>query len=498
MRYESTRGGPAVSGWEAVWRGLSETGGLYVPASLPEALEMDPLAEQSLERVLAVFFERFLPDFSLEIWERVILEALDGLKGEEDRYQLPLTPLNPYLDRYYLLNADSLPTGSLADLSAAIFSALLPYLQEKRQGGLRPLVLAAVTEDQALAALSRPPDLEALFFVPQNGVRGEELAALPRSQEALYIFGDRFDDRYREFSLLASDPSFEEKLNQMGFDPLYFGPGHLLEVLTAGALATAVISRMMGEIGGKSVDFTVPKDHLAFLAGLVYASSLQVPVGFVYVGENEPATLAPLFASGRLPGPRRNRRRDDPGVAWPVNLERLLFEVTGRDSGRMARILDGVLAGDRELLSKEEIKLLNQSVRVEGNDYRRCQRVIRSVYDQTDYLVGRETADAIACWAKHSKKRDDSPVCYVQERTPLADHYTSGRALFGDGLPRDDRTAALTKLSEESGIPLRQLPGSGSLPALPRLEGSLEETVLTWLGQEEAHSEEESGEETND
>ncbi len=496
MRYVSTRGGPAVSGGEALWRGLSETGGLFVPESLPQALELESLAELPLERVLAIFFERFLPEFSLEIWERVILEALDKLKAEEERYQLPLSLLNPYLGRYYLLNADSLPTGSLADISFGIFSSLLPYLAEQRQGGLRPLVLATSSEDQAVAALSQPAEYESFYFVSQNGVRGEELAALPGAREHLQVFEERFDDRYQEFSLLAADPSFEEDLNREGYEPLFFGPGHLLEVLTAGALATAVIAKLAGETEGRPVDFAVSKEHLGFLAGLVYASSLQLPVGFAYVGEREPASLSPLFASGRMPAPRRNRRRDDPGVNWPVNLERLLFEVTGRDSGRMASLLSLAFEGDQELLTKDEVALLNQSVRVDSNDYKRCQRVIRSVYDQTDYLLGRETADAVACWAKHSKKRDDTPVCYVQERTPLADHYTSGRALFGDGLSRLDRAAALAKLSEESGVPHRPLPEDDPANDLVRLETSLKEAVLAKFSRDEGN-EEVSNEEGN-
>ncbi len=488
MKYISTRGGEVVSGLEAVWRGISSEGGLYIPQALPQALPYQELIGRKLQELMAEFFYRFLPDLSLEDWKALLGQALQSLKEDQDSFELPLVRVNNYLDRYYLLLADSLPTGSLSDLSGAILGTFLEWTADQDPRPGRPLVLSLVGEDHAVSSLSRPPDLPYLVIMSQNGVRNREIAGLPAAQDQLLSFSESFDERYREFTRLASDPSFDAQLRDRGFKPVFVGPGHIIEVLTAGALATAIVVSVKESLEEMDkIDFVVHKDHLSFLAGLVYASSLQLPLGLVYLGENEPASLTPLFKSGRTANPRRRRRRDDEGAAWPVNLERLLFEVTGRDEVRLKEILDQAGQSDRQLLTEDEVNLLNQSVVVGGNDYKRCLRTIKTFYDQTDYLLARETADAVAVWAKQVKQKDHVPVCFIQDRSPLTDYVSSGRALFGDKAPRHDREAAIRMLAEEAGIPAWQSLGQEENPPLPSLEGPLDQAIVNWLDKEESH-----------
>ncbi len=489
MNYVSTRGGEVVSGLEAVWRGISKSGGLYVPETLPQALPYECLTGQTLEALMADFFHRFIPEITKEGWEGVVSQALADLQGDQEPFTLPLAQVNAYLDRYYLLTADGFPTGSMSDLSLAILRSLLRQTGDRGERRGQPLVLALISEDYAAACLGRSSRFPCLTMIPQNGVRGQEIAGLAAAQDQLMVFPESFDSRYREFSDLAADPSFEAQLVARGYDPVFVGPGHIIEVLTAGALATAVIASIAQMTGGiKGVDFAVHKDHLSFLAGLVYASSLQIPVGVVYVGENEPAALASFFKTGRTTSPRKNRRRDDAGVAWPVNLERLLFEVTGRDEVRLKEILDQADLPDQDLLTADEINLLNQSVLVAGNDYKRCLRTIKNFYDQTDYLLARETADAVASWARYSKQKDEIPVCFVQNRSPLTDYVSCSRALFGDKTRRQDRETAIRTLSEEVGIPVWQTFGDQAPPPLSLLEGPMEGAILNWLDKKEEGS----------
>lgn len=488
MKYISTRGGEVVSGLEAVWRGISSEGGLYIPQALPQPLPYQELMGRSLEELMAEFFYRFLPDLSLDDWKALLSHALRSLKEGPESFELPLARVNNYLDRYYLLLADDLPTGSLSDLSGAILRTLLEWTGDKDPRPGRPLVLAMVGEDQAASSLSWAQDLPYLVLMSQNSIRSREIARLPAARDQLLSFSESFDERYREFTRLASDPSFDSQLRDRGFKPVFVGPGHIIEVLTAGALATAIVVAIKENLEElDKIDFVVHKNHLSFLAGLVYASSLQLPLGLVYLGENEPAFLTSLFKSGRTAKPRRRRRRDDEGAAWPVNLERLLFEVTGRDEKRLKEILDQADQADRQLLREEEVNLLNQSVVVGGNDYKRCLRTIRTFYDQTDYLLARETADAVAVWARHVKQKDHVPVCFIQDRSPLTDYVSSGRALFGDKAPRHDREAAITMLAEEAGIPAWQSLDQEEAPPIQALEGPLDLAIVNWLDKEENH-----------
>ena len=441
MRYVSTRGGPAVAGLEAVSRGMSRTGGLFVPEHPPQPLSLSSLADLSFQSVMAVFYQRFLPELTLEIWEDIVGRAFRSLTDPDEQARLPLSKLNDYLDHYFLIHPDHLPTGSLADLSAAVFSALLPYLPRT---GREPLIMALLPEDQLVALAGGVGDPAKLMLLAGNSSRGSELADRLADHEEVRVFQEDFDQRYREFSLLAADETFEAKLGQAGFDPLFVGPGYLLDILTSGALATAaLVSALPSWEEGTELDFAIPKNHLSFLAGLVYASSLQVPVGSVYVGEGEPGTLTYLFRTGRLASPSKGRRRRDRDASFPVNLERLLFEVTGRNGSRTGDLSVQPAGSEDFQLTEEEIHLLNQSILVGSCDYKYCLRLIRTVYDQTDYLIGRDAADAIACWVKHSNKKTKSAIRYVKERSPLLDADPCARPLSGKGAKRENPVGQL-------------------------------------------------------
>ncbi|HPX93103.1 MAG TPA: hypothetical protein PK646_04565 [Bacillota bacterium] len=476
MKYVSTRGGEPVSGLEAVCRGISRSGGLFVPQSPPEPLSLPSLAGLSLGRVMAVFLHRFLPDLPLEIWETAVSEAFESLAGNDRTWQLPLSKLNDYLDSYFLLNADHLPTGNLADLSHALLAKLWPYMPAADR---QPFVLTLLPEDSLVSFLNQAWGLPGIILMAAGGSRGREIAGLAPDGVAIRVFEGSYDGRYRELTRLASHPSFEKKLNDKGFDPLFLGPGHLLEVLTAGALATAVVVAIAESSDlDRGVDFAVPKSHLGFVAGLVCASILRVPVGTVYVGESEPPSLTTLFRTGKPAGPVKNRRAAADGTDFPVNLERLFYEVTGRDGNRTDFLCQQIARPGERLLTGEEINLLNQSILVSACDYKYCLRLIKTVYDQTDYLVGRDTADAVACWAKYADRKAGSVICYVQERSPLLDAVLCGRALFGREAGKED---ILIKVSQETGVPvwpsLARLPEDGQACDWPALTGSIEEAV---------------------
>lgn len=482
MNYISTRGKAPVSAMTAVCRGLAEDGGLFVPQELPSPLDIRTLYGLSFEETSARFFHRFLPELPFETWRQITREALSSLAMGPEEFQFPVHRLNPYLDRYYLFNADGFPTGSLADLSASILKALWPRALELLDVRERPLLVGVVTEDQAIAfrhGLEAPPSL---LYVPDKGLRGLELSL----SKAARVFSDSFDDGYRALTSLASDSAFQAHFEEAGVFPLFVGPGHLIEALTAGAVAAQIMAAAGQELEEEAkVDFVVSKDHLSFFAGLVYAASLELPVGMVYVGENDPPSLSTLFSSGRLAFPKKNRRPDDPGAVWPVNLERLLFEVSGRDPARILDILRLAEEENGDWLSDEESHLLGQSVLVTSNDYKRSIRMIRTIYDQTDYLLARDTADAVAGWAKRSGKKSQAPVCFVQTRSPLFDAYTSGRAILGSKLPRGDYGAAVRLLAEEAGVPvgqpLEELLDGGDAAASEAIAATIGEDIREYL-----------------
>lgn len=485
MNYFSTRGGDTVSGIDAIYRGLSRAGGLFVPASLPDPLELRTLESLSSRQVMAMFFQRFLPQFSFDEWHSMLGEAFQLLAEDVDPFELPIARLNGYLPDYFLMNADDLPTGSLEDINAAIMAVLLPRVARLRNTSLKPLILTVHTEDFATASSQIASDIHKITFVPDRGPRKYELATLLRPGEMIYGYKETFDERYRELRGLAADPAFEDKLKALGYEPLFIGPGHLIGVLTAGAMAAAIIAEIARQTDeGGWIDFVVARGHLDMLAGLVYASNAQLPVGTVFVGEGEFSSLTELSHSRRYTQRRKTSRYGNDELA-PVNLERLLFEIFGHDVVRLAQFIGDLDRSGEASLSDSEIDLLNHAIVFETCDFKRCQRILRSVYDQTDYLVDRGAAEAIACWMKRSNKHRSADTCFILSRSPLLDQYLCGRVLLTAKEAARERSEVIHLLSVESGAKIwtsleRSFEGDPA-NTIPVVAGPLEEAIMNQL-----------------
>ena len=195
-------GGDSVSGIDAIIRGLSLTGGLFIPASLPEPLDLSTLTSLSSQQVMAMFFQRYLPEFSLDEWGSILGEAFRMLEEDAESLELPFTQLNSYFPDYFILNADDLPTGSLDDISAAIMNVLLPRALAKRNRSYRPILLNVHTDDFAVASSRLASGIQKLTFVPDRGSRRYELAGFARQDEIICAYPESFDERYLELTKL--------------------------------------------------------------------------------------------------------------------------------------------------------------------------------------------------------------------------------------------------------------------------------------------------------
>ncbi len=469
MEYWCTRGGNPVSGKEAVFRGLSERGGLYIPATSPEPLMDEDFATSDWQQVLALFFQRFLPDWSLSEWKIIVDQAVRKLRGDERSLDFPTRPVNRYLPHLYFFLSDMLPTASVYDFSAAITQTLLSF--ERKNDRKKPLFLLLSEGDEATAMAScRSVASEGrmLLLIPENSNRLDEISAVLPEQDFLLTFRSSYDHAAAMIRDLAGDASFNEAIDRAGYCPLFITPGYLLTVLTFGALAAASIALIaqnrMDSSGtptsdlsnDRQIDFVIPEGHLTLLSGIAYASSLGLPVGTVYTGEGVSGVLSDLLKKG-LRSSQDEKDADDDydiDVAIPINLERILFEILSRDTDRLSACVEMYRSGGTFSLSSDEKKMLGQQMVVASCTPKRAQGVMISIYDRTDHLVDKGTAEAISCWESDDGRVADRDTCVIMARSPLLDDVFAARALFGRKNIRKDREQNVHRLAEETGLPL--------------------------------------------
>ena len=94
--------------------------------------------------------------------------------------------------------------------------------------------------------------------------------------------------------------------------------------------------------------------------------------------------------------------------------------------------------------------MLSQQMVVASCTSNRAQGVMISIYDRTDHLVDRGTAEAISCWESDTGRVADRDTCVIMARSPLLDDVFAARALFGRKNVRKDREQNVRRLAEET------------------------------------------------
>ena len=170
--YESTRGGKeGIPSAEAIKKGISENGGLYVPQQITglSLEEIGELTDKSYAQRAVILLKHFLDDFSDEELIDCVSKAYDANKFTSPDIA-PVVPLNNSL---HLLELWHGPTCAFKDMALQILPHFLVKAMKKTGEKCEIVILVATSGDTGKAALEGFADVEGtriLVFYPENGV----------------------------------------------------------------------------------------------------------------------------------------------------------------------------------------------------------------------------------------------------------------------------------------------------------------------------------------
>lgn len=169
MKFVSTRGGEKVTGAQAIVRGLSANGGLFVPEKFPQvsAEELEELLEADYAERAAHILGKYLDEYDRDGLLSACRSAYAKFDGGDP------APLVRIDDGVYMLELWHGPTLAFKDMALT----LLPYLLRKGCDicGVKEqiLILTATSGDTGKAALEGFKDADGVkitVFYPSDGV----------------------------------------------------------------------------------------------------------------------------------------------------------------------------------------------------------------------------------------------------------------------------------------------------------------------------------------
>lgn len=458
--FRSTRGYTAVRATEALLEGLAPDGGLYVPEALPRfppgLLETQ---NPSYPRLASALLSPLFPELAGPGFE----EALDASAS--------LFPANPAP----LVSAAGLnflelhrgPTLAFKDFALSLMGDLLRLsaAAEEARGArrLERLVLVATSGDTgkaALAGLSDRPGVRVLVFYPEAGVSEiQRLQMLTDSSANAAVVGIRgnFDDAQRAVKALFADRDLVAWLLERGLalaSANSINIARLLPQIVYYGWAW-IQARAAGLLGrGEALDFVVPTGNFGdALAGL-YARRLGLPVGEILVATNRNRVLADFFQTGRYDRNRSFFRTTSPSmdILAASNLERLLFELCGRDPERLsAQMALFASTGAIELSTGEMAALAREGISGGWASDEEAAATIGEVFASSSYLIDTHTAVAASVLKKTGGRRG-RPTVILSTASPFKFPATVAAALGGRPEGRELATAAA--LAERAGLRL--------------------------------------------
>ena len=432
MYFISTRGGERVTGAQAIVQGLAKNGGLYVPETFPtisnEELEM--MAEMNYpERAAFVLGKYLAEELGADYLKEICEKAYASFEGNDP---VPLVKIDGGL---FVLELFHGPTCAFKDMALTVLPYLLKKSCEVTGVDDEILILAATSGDTGKAALEGfrdVPGTKVAVFYPDEGVaKMQRLQMCIQDGDNVCVSAVRgnFDDCQRAVKKLFASEEFNKKLaekkvrlssaNSINFGRLapqiaYYFSAYL-------DLWTSEQIQM-----GDAIDFVVPTGNFGDILAGWYAKQMGLPVRRLVCASNRNKVLADFFSKGVYDVKRNFFRTMSPSMDILVssNLERLLFEISGRNAELTAKRMEQ-LAKDKEYsITTAEKAILDKEFFGGFASEDMTVEAMYEIFEEYGYAMDTHTGVALAVYEQYKQARekedekDKTPVVVLSTANP--------------------------------------------------------------------------------
>lgn len=442
VMYQSTRGkGEPVTASQAILKGLSEDGGLFVPTQIPALdVSMDELSRMTYQETAYQVMSRLLTDFTEEELRTCINRAYDK-KFDTD----VIAPLKEADGAYYLELFHG-PTIAFKDMALSILPYLMTTAARKNNVKNEIVILTATSGDTgkaALAGFADVPGTRIIVFYPKHGVSPiQEKQMVTQKGANTYVVGitGNFDDAQTAVKKMFNDKELAAELSQAGFQfssANSINIGRLVPQIVYYVYAYAALVRQNKIEAGQEINIVVPTGNFGNILAAFYAKQMGLPVNKLICASNENKVLFDFFSTGTY-----NRKRDFILTSSPSmdilissNLERLIYRIAGEDASVCRKLMEELSSGGSYTITEKMREALADFY---GNycTEEETAETIHHVYKESGYILDTHTAVASGVYEKYRKDSgDDTPVIIASTASP----YKFARSVMG----------AVTELSGE-------------------------------------------------
>lgn len=398
MNYISTRGRAASLDFEAVlMAGLARDGGLYSPESWTQHAQQD-IASIAGRRYADVAAQLMQPLIGQAMSAEEFTQLVDAAYRDFDHAAtVPLVQLGSNL---WVLELFHGPTHAFKDLAMQLLGLLMD--RSLQRSGERATILVATSGDTGAAAVEAFKNREAIdLFVlfPEGRIsatqRRQMTTANAPNLHPIALKGT-FDDCQAIVKALFSELTFRDEVALTAVNSINWARimAQTVYYFTAAAGLGAPYRPMR---------FSVPTGNFGDIFAGYAAHLMGLPVERLVIATNTNDILARTLATGRYE-PRGVVPTSSPSMDIQVssNFERLIFEVSGRDSGRIDSLMAEFAESGAFQLSEAELTAMRAIFSAYRCDETETLETMKRFYERTGYIADPHTAVGLAAAEKEN------------------------------------------------------------------------------------------------
>ncbi len=413
LMYASTRDANVkVTASQAVLKGLSDDGGLFVPERIPLLdVSFTELAGMSYQETAYAVMKQFLTDFTEEELKDCIAKAYDSKFDTEE-----IAPL-VQADGIYFLELFHGATIAFKDMALSILPHLLTVSAKKNRVTNEIVILTATSGDTgkaALAGFAEVNGIKIIVFYPKNGVSPiQEKQMVTQKGANTFVAGihGNFDEAQTGVKKMFADQAFGKELASHGYQfssANSINIGRLVPQIVYYVYAYAKLIAKGDIKEGEKINVAVPTGNFGNILAAYYAKNMGLPIAKLICASNENKVLYDFFETGTYDKNREFMLTSSPSMDILIssNLERLIYRIAGDSAQKNAEFM--------RKLNEEGVYSISEEMKAELKDFygnyaseQETAQTIRQLYDKTGYVLDTHTAVAASVCRKYQAETGD-------------------------------------------------------------------------------------------
>ncbi|MCR4748119.1 MAG: threonine synthase [Clostridiales bacterium] len=456
MFYTSTRDKSLrVTSSEAITKGISDEGGLFVPCEIPalglsDIEAMIPMSyRERAKKILSLYLTDFTPE--------EIDYCVDGAYAEGKFDSEKVAPLVNLKGEANILELFRGPTCAFKDMALQLLPYLLTTASKRAAPDKETVILVATSGDTGKAALEGFKDVlhtRILVFYPVEGVSAMQKRQMQTQEGAnvgVCAIKGNFDDAQTGVKKIFTDKAVAAKLAENG---MMFSSANSINW---GRLVPQVVYYCsaycdmveQGRIAlGDQINVVVPTGNFGNILAAYYAKQMGIPIKTLICASNSNNVLTDFLTTGTYDRNRKFYTTTSPSMDILIssNLERLLFHLSVNDDAEIREYMDSLSKTGKYTVSDDIFEAIRADFKAGFATEEEDAAAIKASFD-LGYLPDTHTAVAIEVY---NKLADGTPTVIVATASPYKFPKAVLAAILGEA-PQIDEFDMSDELSKVTG-----------------------------------------------